>query len=435
MADIEEEEFPFDDDIPDELLFQMCDAAASNALLMNSATPSPPAAAAAVITSIQAIRPTFTQSPNSCGHSAVVVSGNHKKMRQLTLFECSNKNTGTGIMSIPVHQNRPESPRRMNDNPQSCNHHAFDRDAVKSYIYPTNYPIRDYQYNICRRALFTNTLVALPTGLGKTFIAAVIMYNYYRWFPNGKIIFMAPTKPLVSQQIEACFNITAIPQPQTAMITGDKSPETRVPLWRDKRMFFITPQVLQNDLQRGTVPVMDIVCLVLDEAHKATGQHAYCETVREIMAVNPHIRILALSATPGTDIKKVQLVIDALHISQVEIRHEDSLDITPYTHSRKETVIVVPLGDSIKSLQREYCTIALKPFVDRLISNRALYAQDPMRFASYTMITERAKWRLSKANSCSQSVRAVIEGDFALLITLYKSFENLYRYGVTGFHK
>lgn len=29
-----------------------------------------------------------------------------------------------------------------------------------------------------------NTLVCLPTGLGKTLIAAVVMYNHYRWFPT-----------------------------------------------------------------------------------------------------------------------------------------------------------------------------------------------------------------------------------------------------------
>lgn len=39
------------------------------------------------------------------------------------------------------------------------------------------------------KALFTNTLIALPTGLGKTFIAAVVMYNYFRWFPEGNILF------------------------------------------------------------------------------------------------------------------------------------------------------------------------------------------------------------------------------------------------------
>lgn len=97
---------------------------------------------------------------------------------------------------------------------------GFDLEAGNVWIYPTNYPIRNYQYNIVEQALFKNTLVTLPTGLGKTFIAAVIMYNFYRWYPQGKVIFMAPTKPLVAQQIEACYNIMGIPQSDTAEMTG-----------------------------------------------------------------------------------------------------------------------------------------------------------------------------------------------------------------------
>ncbi len=97
---------------------------------------------------------------------------------------------------------------------------GFDKEAGKMWIYPTNYPVRDYQYNIVHKALFTNTLVCLPTGLGKTFIAAVVMYNFYRWYPNGKIVFLAPTKPLVTQQMEACHDIMGIPQLHTVEMTG-----------------------------------------------------------------------------------------------------------------------------------------------------------------------------------------------------------------------
>ena len=100
---------------------------------------------------------------------------------------------------------------------------GFDSSAGNSWIFPTNYPIRDYQFNIVEKALFQNTLVTLPTGLGKTFIAAVVMYNFYRWYPQGKIIFMAPTKPLVAQQIDACYNIMGIPQEDTAEMTGLQS--------------------------------------------------------------------------------------------------------------------------------------------------------------------------------------------------------------------
>lgn len=56
--------------------------------------------------------------------------------------------------------------------------------------------------------------------MGKTFIAAVVMYNFYRWYPTGKIVFMAPTRPLVAQQIEACFSIMGIPRDATFEMTG-----------------------------------------------------------------------------------------------------------------------------------------------------------------------------------------------------------------------
>lgn len=98
---------------------------------------------------------------------------------------------------------------------------GFDMEAGNVWIYPTNYPIRNYQFQIVEKALMMNTLVTLPTGLGKTFIAAVLMYNYYRWYPQGKIIFMAPTKPLVAQQIEACYNIMGIPESDTTEMTGN----------------------------------------------------------------------------------------------------------------------------------------------------------------------------------------------------------------------
>lgn len=111
---------------------------------------------------------------------------------------------------------------RIDNNDVSCNItcHGFDVEAGNVWIYPTNYPLRDYQFQIVEKALMMNTLVTLPTGLGKTFIAAVLMYNYYRWYPQGKIIFIAPTKPLVAQQIEACYNIMGIPESVTAELTG-----------------------------------------------------------------------------------------------------------------------------------------------------------------------------------------------------------------------
>lgn len=49
-----------------------------------------------------------------------------------------------------------------------------------------------------------------------------------------------------------------------------------------------------------------------------------------MMAKNPHFRVLALTATPGSTPDAVQAIVDSLHIGHIEIRDERSLDLKPY---------------------------------------------------------------------------------------------------------
>ena len=65
---------------------------------------------------------------------------------------------------------------------------GFDLSAGGTWVYPSNMSHRPYQYSIVQSCLYDNTLVCLPTGLGKTFIAAVVMYNYYRWYPQVRLL-------------------------------------------------------------------------------------------------------------------------------------------------------------------------------------------------------------------------------------------------------
>jgi len=59
----------------------------------------------------------------------------------------------------------------------------------------------------------------------------------------------------------------------------------REELWSAKRVFFLTPQVINNDLTRGVCPAVDVKCIVIDEAHKALGNHAYCQVSFHIVHV------------------------------------------------------------------------------------------------------------------------------------------------------
>jgi hypothetical protein len=160
----------------------------------------------------------------------------------------------------------------------------LDPSKVATWIYPSNVAHRDYQYHIARKALTHNTLVALPTGLGKTMVAAVVMYNFWRWFPEGRLVFVAPTRPLVAQQEQAVHRATDIPQSDMCVLTGTvTNAAKRRELYGTKRIIFATPQIIEADFLSGALDPMNVCCLVVDEAHKSTGNFAFVGVVKGLL--------------------------------------------------------------------------------------------------------------------------------------------------------
>ncbi|KAF9117969.1 3'-5' DNA helicase, partial [Mortierella sp. 14UC] len=314
---------------------------------------------------------------------------------------------------------------------QRPTHHTIDDRAILTWQYPINYPKRDYQYNIIRRALFTNTLVSLPTGLGKTFIAAVVMLNYFRWFPNSKIVFMAPTRPLVNQQIEACFKICGIPQNATMELTGQHSPALREQAWKEKQVFFCTPQILNNDLKSGLCPARDLVCLVVDEAHRATGNYAYAQVIRELEPVNRDVRVLALSATPGSDIKAVQKVVTNLKIAKIESRTEDSMDLQAYVFKRNISEIVVPCGREIAEIRDKYARM-IRPHLERLMKAGIIWSADPAQLSRFSILQGKNRY-IQDYRGNNSSTKSMLLKTAQIAMGLVAAYELLCVYGIWPF--
>ncbi|MBR9679602.1 MAG: DEAD/DEAH box helicase [Candidatus Altiarchaeota archaeon] len=188
---------------------------------------------------------------------------------------------------------------------------------------------RLYQEKILAECVRANTLVVLPTGLGKTLIA--VMLGLIRQ-KTGKILILAPTKPLVEQHAKTIKAQTGI-EPVT--ILGTTSPEHRKGLWKNSNWFVATPQSVQSDLLRDSVKLNNFSLIVFDEAHRATGNYAYVYLARKFTEQSKSPLILALTASPGTDTAGIQEIVDNLYIKQIETRSENDSDVRPYVKEKQ----------------------------------------------------------------------------------------------------
>ena len=351
-------------------------------------------------------------------------------LQQTTLF---------GTQAVPL-ASQTQSKRKHNfplaNRKEPATHHELDRNSMETWVYPTNLgTIRDYQFSIVAKGLYHNMLVALPTGLGKTFIAATIMLNWYRWTKNAQIVFAAPTRPLVSQQIKACFEIAGIPRSDTTMLTGNTPPGLRAEEWRSKRVFFMTPQTLMNDLKTGICDSKRLVLIVVDEAHRATGNYAYVEVVNFVKRFNTSFRVLALTATPGSSIEGVQEVIDGLGIARIEIRTEESLDIRQYVHARKIDTVLFDTSDEMVMIM-DLFSKALQPAVNKLTGMNAYWNKDPMTLTPYGCTQARTRWAATDAGKkASWPVKAMVMNTFSLLASLSHAIELLKFHGIGPFYR
>ncbi|KAL2020852.1 hypothetical protein VTK56DRAFT_7843 [Thermocarpiscus australiensis] len=325
-------------------------------------------------------------------------------------------------------------PFRADLPPEPPTHHELNHDELATWVYPLNLgPIRDYQFSIVKNGLFNNTLVALPTGLGKTFIAATIILNYFRWTKRAKIVFVAPTKPLASQQVQACLNVAGIPRSQTTLLTGETPPGLREAEWLAKRLFFMTPQTLMNDLSKGFADPKSIVLLVIDEAHRATGDYAYVKVVEFIRRFSKSFRVLALTATPGSTVEGVQEIIDNLGISHVEIRTEESIDIRQYVHSRSIDTVTFEPSDEMSEVQSLFSK-ALKPLVDKLSAQNIYWGRDPMNLTTYGLLKTRNEWASGPGRRVNQGTKFMMMAVFSVLQSLAHAIKLLNFHGIRPFY-
>lgn len=304
-------------------------------------------------------------------------------------------------------------------------------DHLDTIIYPTNFPLREYQYDIVMNALFSNTLCAIPTGLGKTFIAATVMLNFFRWTNDKmKIIFMAPTRPLVTQQIRAFVQISGISMLNTDILL-DKLKRNRKQIWDSKRVFFTTPQVVENDLKTGILDPNFIALLVIDEAHRSTGNYAYTNVVQFINRFNKKFRVLALTATPGADMDAIQNVVSNLNISKIELRTESDPSIKKYIKDKIIEKLDCPQTSEITEII-ELLSVAITPVLEKANQMGIYDIRDPVKINHFLAMEQSQKVINNK--NLSEGLKWSQYFILQLLGTVGMALRRLNIYGIRTFY-
>lgn len=200
-----------------------------------------------------------------------------------------------------------------------------------------------------------NTLVVLPTGLGKTLIALLVIKEKIK---KGRCIFLTPTKPLAKQHFETIKETLELSDKNVSLVSGEIKPEKRKELYSTD-IIVSTPQTIQNDLEKGVLEARNISLVVFDEAHRSVGNYAYTYIAEKLMEndsedgkiISP--LYLALTASPGGKKERIKEVMDALKIANIEIRSATDSDVEPYVQKAKMSWVTIELTPHFKELKNE----------------------------------------------------------------------------------
>ena len=229
---------------------------------------------------------------------------------------------------------------RLEDNLMPVVIHPFLKDGVEA---------RAYQIRALKNALSSSCLMVMPTGFGKTAVEWMVMAEFLRQH-DKKIILIAPTTGLVAQQQRMARDMINIDPEHILRYTGETAPEKRHEIWRKGRILMATPQVIRNDATNRRISLDDVSLIIFDEAHHATGNHAYAQVGDLYLSQNPSGFTLAATASPGSSKGAILEVAKRLGIDRLDVSSKDEALLKPYAVTLHNDVIYVDLPESLKTL-------------------------------------------------------------------------------------
>ncbi len=248
---------------------------------------------------------------------------------------------------------------------------------MKSSRFLENILPREYQEGILKTCTEKNCLVVLPTGLGKTLIALMLSIERMKAFPGERVVFLAPTKPLAEQHLN--YFKKHLPElfGEMQLFTGYVNPKKRKEIWQKADIIFSTPQCIANDLKKRSYELKDVCLLIEDEAHRCVKSYDYTYVAKKYMEQSFHPRIIGLTASPGSEKKRINEICNNLSIEAVELRTRESPDVKSYLQELKFEKISLRLSPEFVKIR----TSLLKLFHEYIceLRNRKVFFGRPTK--------------------------------------------------------
>ncbi|KAM0328030.1 hypothetical protein ACHAQA_005431 [Verticillium albo-atrum] len=201
---------------------------------------------------------------------------------------------------------------------------------------------REYQIELFERAKQKNIIAVLPTGSGKTLIAALLLRHILEQEtgdrragkPKRVAFFLVEKVALALQQhaVLECNLEFPVDRVCGDIARSDWLKESWEKRWGDNMVVVCTAAILQQCLARSFIRIDQINLLIFDEAHHAKGNHPYARIIKDYYITEPdkskRPKIFSMTASPVdalTDIKIAAAQLEGLLHSEIATIPEDSL--------------------------------------------------------------------------------------------------------------
>jgi Fanconi anemia group M protein len=234
---------------------------------------------------------------------------------------------------------------------------------------------RQYQQEVAEISSEQNTLVILPTGLGKTAIALLVIANFLSKDTKARALILAPTRVLVHQHFSFLSQYLELSKEEIGVLTGEDPNELRDEVWT-KRVVCATPQITVSDIQKKRCRLEEFSIIIFDEVHRAVGDYAYTVIASVYNEFRRDGRMLGMTASLPSDKAKIDEIVSKLKIAKVEVRDEKDEDVRPYvfkTDVEWKELELSPALKGIQSLTRDALNARLKLLEDALLIKRNNY--------------------------------------------------------------